>query len=95
MQTLSGVPLEGWTVESTGDGDYVVSGPCPACRGGSFGPSLPLEDVTATVALSVEGPAQPMVEILAKCQCGYTHGKDDVTNCGRRWTVVVFPEEPS
>ena len=87
-ELLRGVRLDGWQVQE--NGGVVVSGPCPKCHGDAYGPELPLADaVKESTILYFDRAPDRILEIVAACHCGHAHGRDDATNCGRRWVVVV------
>jgi hypothetical protein len=90
-ESLVHVPLPGWQAERADDGSFLVQGPCPACGGDSWGPDLPNPTVTDTHLTYVAGPSRKAIAIVAACHCGYSHGQDGATSCGRTWSVIVDP----
>ncbi|GAB3979299.1 hypothetical protein GCM10029978_074310 [Actinoallomurus acanthiterrae] len=63
--------------------DIEVSGPCPACRGGT----VHIEPVELVRASNAGGEA----EVEAICACAFTHpdSPDGATGCGRSWRLLV------
>jgi hypothetical protein len=85
---------ESWSYADAGREHYYAKGPCPACFAEAQGHAAdipePLEgqgrgqrDVGETAAPSIT------IEIPVRCQCGFGHGKQDATGCGRAWSVIV------
>lgn len=86
---------ESWSYTDAGREHYYAKGPCPACfaeaQGHTADVRQPIEEQGAgqrdadaeTAALSAT------IEIPVKCQCGFGHGKQDATGCGRAWSVIV------
>jgi len=95
--TLSSIEIacwESWSYPDADREDYYAKGPCPACfaeaQGHAADISKPLEgqgpgqrDTGETAAPSAS------IEIPVRCQCGFGHGKQDATGCGRAWSVIV------
>lgn len=91
--TLTSGDLEGWQAQVLDDGSVAVSGPCPVCGGQAFGPELPEIDQIKNpgILYADQRPPRPSRDILARCDCGYSHkgAPDGTASCGRRWVVVV------
>ena len=80
-----------WTVKPKDVVHHYTAGSCPVCRGRAEGhlaaATAPIETATITrAAKPVSG--QPPIEILVTCNCGYGHGHEEATGCGRRWTII-------
>ena len=81
----SEIDLAGWSWDSVPMGGlvrYRASGPCPACHADcsgerSDGPN-PLERELV----------DSVFEVVVRCACGSSHGRDGATGCGRVWTVI-------
>lgn len=66
-----------WEIE---DGQTGASGPCPACGGKAWGPPIPVLEGANADLPSLES-------IPCQCHCGFKHGEEDATSCGRHWIV--------
>ncbi len=90
---LASPDLEGWQSREDGD-EFVVWGPCPACRGPVVGPEPP--DVGSKgdapgdgELLQGEQVDEVVASIYARCNCGAEHDRKDGSGCGRYWIVEV------
>jgi hypothetical protein len=86
---------ESWSYTDARRQDYYAKGPCPACFAEAQGHAAdiwePLEGQgrgrrDATSEKNVPGNT---IEIAVRCQCGFEHGKQDATGCGRAWSVII------
>ncbi|WP_130013927.1 hypothetical protein [Serinicoccus sediminis] len=76
-----GTPLPaGWKVVAKEP--FAVSGPCPSCFGNAYGPLIKDFD-------DGEPDRELTREIYAECSCGFSHGGDGATSCGRSWIVTL------
>jgi hypothetical protein len=86
---------ESWSYADAGREHYYAKGPCPTCFAEAQGHAA---DTWAP--LEGQGPGEPgadsekiapsaTIEIPVRCQCGFGHGKQDATGCGRAWSVIV------
>lgn len=86
---------ESWSHTDAGREDYYAKGPCPACFAGAQGHAAdvwePLEGQGGGQRDAASGKSVPgeTIEIAFRCQCGFGHGKQDATGCGRAWSVIV------
>ena len=59
---------------------FIASGACPECH-------APGQQGFGYLRSGFAGIA-PWVEVMMKCECGFSHGeKDGAAGCGRTWTV--------
>lgn len=75
-----GDDADGWGFRFAEDGSIAASGPCPICRGESWGPELSEIVVPPTKAMPGEE-----VDVPCKCRCGHDHGGGREQGCGRWW----------
>lgn len=86
---------ESWSYADAGREDYYAKGPCPTCLAQAQGHAADVPE-----PLEGQGPGQRdagtekiapsvTIEIPVRCQCGFGHGKQDATGCGRTWSVIV------
>jgi hypothetical protein len=86
---------QSWSYTDAGLEHYYVKGPCPACFAESQGHAAdipePLEGQGTDVqdADSEKLARSAQIEVPVQCQCGFGHGKQDATSCGRSWSLVV------
>jgi hypothetical protein len=82
------------SADPSGPGHVIhVQGPCPECELATSG----------LLAVEISGPVEPGVvrgkeermttvprswRVPVTCNCGYSHGKEGATGCGRMWFVV-------
>lgn len=86
---------ESWSHADAGREHYYAKGPCPACSAEAQGHAA-----DAPEPLEGQGPGQRnahpgkiassvTIEIPVRCRCGFGHGKQDASGCGRAWSVIV------
>jgi hypothetical protein len=88
---------ESWSYTDADSGrkDYYAKGPCPACFAETQGHAAdiqePVEAQSRRRRGAASGKAAPgdTIEIPVRCLCGFGHGKQDATGCGRGWSVIV------
>jgi hypothetical protein len=86
---------ESWSYTDAGRQDYYAKGPCPTCFAEVQGHAAdiwePLEGQGAGKRDAASGKNVPgdTIEIAVRCQCGFEHGKQGATGCGRAWSVIV------
>jgi hypothetical protein len=86
---------ESWSYTHADRKDYYAKGPCPACFAEAQGHAADIQEPVeaqgrrqrdAALGKAVLGDT---IEIPVRCQCGFGHGKQDATNCGRAWSLIV------
>ena len=86
---------ESWSYTDAGRDHYYAKGPCPACFAEAQGHAAdirkPLEGLGTGQRHADPGKAAQgdTIEIPVRCQCGFGHGRQDTTGCGRAWSVIV------
>ncbi len=86
---------ESWSYTDVGREDYYAKGPCPKCSAEAQGHAADVLEPTEGQgrgqrdAASGENAPSDMIEIPVRCQCGFGHGKQDATGCGRAWSIIV------
>jgi hypothetical protein len=99
----SGIDIARWKSWSYTDADredYYAKGPCPACLAEAQGHAAdvrePVEGQGPSQRDAASGKTAPgdTIEIPVRCQCGFGHGKQDATGCGRAWSVIVTRTAP-
>lgn len=95
------VDLAGWecfTSREHTTTHYYAKGPCPRCRATCQGhlpdASAPIEALGPGHDALPPGPPPESVEIPVSCTCGFDHGRNDATGCGRRWSIICPRQEP-
>lgn len=63
--------------------DIVVSGPCPACQGGT----LHIEPIDLVRDTSAGGTQH--VEVICRCAFPHESAPENTPGCGRSWTLTV------
>lgn len=87
---------ESWSYTDAGYEQYYAKGPCPACFAESPGHAAdirkPLEGQGADEQDVDSGKLAPSVqmEIPVRCQCGFGHGNQEASGCGRAWSLIVM-----
>ena len=83
---------ESWSYSDTGREHYFAKGPCPACFAAAQGHTADTSEPAEGLGPN-EGPEKVTpsdeIEIPVRCQCGFGHGRQDTTGCGRAWSVVI------
>ena len=78
-----------WGFDRCADGMFEASGPCPTCKGPSYGPRL--ADIGSREV--TKGTMVPPVDVPCECHCGFDHGAGADVGCGRWW--IASSEEIS
>jgi hypothetical protein len=87
---------ESWSHTDVGRQDFYAKGPCPACfaeaQGHAADMPKPLEGqgIGQHEADSERVAPSVTIEIPVRCQCGFGHGRQDATGCGRAWSLIIM-----
>jgi uncharacterized phage protein gp47/JayE len=86
---------ESWSYTDASITHYYAKGPCPACaaqvQGHATDTQNPVEGQGPDKDASAmpEKPLGDTIEIPVQCHCGFEHGKQDATGCGRSWSLII------
>ncbi|MEI2775264.1 MAG: hypothetical protein V9G19_04690 [Tetrasphaera sp.] len=87
------VKWDSWRVTEGPVVDYYAKGPCPGCGADAQGVGkdrlAPIERQGNPALVPEKAARKSAIEVAVSCRCGYAHGQDGATGCGRRWSVLV------
>lgn len=78
-----------WWVDDAGEVDVLYAeGPCPSCGVVVQGWTANTHDPIPVPGAREVAPPTREIEIPVRCNCGYPHGEEKATGCGRYWGIV-------
>jgi hypothetical protein len=86
---------ESWSYTDGGITHYYAKGPCPGCSAEAQGHYADIEKPVEGQGADrdapdvLEGPLDDTIEIPVQCHCGFAHGTQNATSCGRSWSVII------
>jgi hypothetical protein len=93
--------LKDWSCRThhTDDGHWrqFAKGPCPACHATVEGYTTDEKQEVPSSLDEVEAEPTvelPLVKVPVECNCGFDHGHEKATGCGRSWALICELESP-
>jgi hypothetical protein len=66
-----------------------AKGPCPECKATAQGYTTNREGpIDEALIVTDEAEAVVGIKVPVSCSCGYAHGNEKATDCGRDWVVT-------